>query len=155
MDFEMSDVLWLLGIQRPHGRSSFYIPCPDHDPPNKRDGHLNINLAKNCFRCPKCGYSGGMLDFYSRYAGVPREIAKAEIEYRLGIRENPPDIGGVISSSITHKDVLGKPPDTLDVELPKEYPLTDIDTRNATYRALLAKLSLASDHTSNLLSRGL
>lgn len=35
-----------------------------------------------------------------------------------------------------------------------EMPLTDIDTRHETYTALLSKLSLASDHRQNLLSRG-
>lgn len=42
--------------------------------------------------------------------------------------------------------------------LPKadtECPLTDIDARHATYRALLSKLTLASDHRDNLLGRGL
>ena len=36
-----------------------------------------------------------------------------------------------------------------------ELPLTDIDARHETYAALLGKLSLASDHRENLLSRGL
>lgn len=156
MEFEMSDVLWLLGIQRPHGRSSFYIPCPDCDPPNKRDGHLNINLIKNCFRCPKCGYSGGMLDLYSRFSGIPRELARAEIEYRLGIREDPPQSGDItVSKQKAQIVVLGRPPDADEAPPPKEFPLNDINTRDATYRALLNKLSLASDHKNNLLSRGL
>ena len=36
-----------------------------------------------------------------------------------------------------------------------ELPLTDIDARHETYTALLSKLSLASDHRENLLSRGM
>lgn len=37
----------------------------------------------------------------------------------------------------------------------KESPVADIETRHRTYTALLEKLSLASDHTENLLGRGL
>ena len=37
----------------------------------------------------------------------------------------------------------------------KEYPPAGIDVRDATYRALLDMLSLASDHRANLQSRGL
>ena len=40
-------------------------------------------------------------------------------------------------------------------EVKPECPLTDIDSRHATYSALLSKLSLAADHRENLLSRGL
>lgn len=37
----------------------------------------------------------------------------------------------------------------------QEYPLTDIEARNATYSALLSRLTLAQDHRENLRGRGL
>ena len=33
--------------------------------------------------------------------------------------------------------------------------MTDIDSRHATYEAMLSRLTLASDHRANLVSRGL
>ena len=48
--------------------------------------------------------------------------------------------------------VIRKPPPRPEKTEP---PCADIAVRDATYRALLQKLSLASDHLQNLLSRGL
>jgi hypothetical protein len=138
----MSDILPLLPIKQPDmTRSSYYVPCPCCDENRTRNGHLNINLQKNVFRCPRCGFSGGVLDLYSHYANIDRDEARSSIEARLCINEN--------KNTLEKRYVQKKEP------VIKEYPLADIDARNATYRALLGKLSLASDHKENLLSRGL
>ena len=43
------------------GRSSYNIPCPVCDHAGSRKRHLNINLKRNVFRCPKCGqFEGGV-----------------------------------------------------------------------------------------------
>ena len=140
--FHMADILPLLPIEQPRGKkSSYYVPCPCCDGNRTRNGHLNISLEKDVFRCPRCDFSGGVLDLYSYYANVDRNEARNSIIAKLHIYESKYK-GDV-------KVVEQKEPSV------KEYPLADIDTRNATYTALLNKLSLASDHKDNLLNRGL
>lgn len=132
--FHMVDVIPLLGLPTPPaGKSSFNIPCPCcDDKPKGR--HLNINLQKNVFRCPRCGFSGGVLDLYAFYAKIPREKALEELLDRKGKIFRPQQ-----------------------ARLPavEENPLTGVEERHATYTALLQSLTLASDHRENLLSRGL
>ena len=131
--FHMVDVIPLLGLPTPPaGKSSYNIPCPCcEDKPKGR--HLNINLRKDVFRCPRCGFSGGVLDLYAFYAKIPREKALEELLDRKGQtlypRQPLPEV--------------------------EENPLTGVEERHATYTALLQSLTLASDHRENLLSRGL
>lgn len=135
--FHMWDIVSLLGLPMPSGRSSYYIQCPCCDE-NPRKKHLNINLKKEVFRCPRCGIFGGIFDLYALYTGVPRDKVRKELVERLG----PPEL-------ITHqkKKVVS--------EQKEECPLADIESRNHAYAALLSKLSLAADHKENLLNRGL
>lgn len=136
--FHMTDILSLLNLPYPpQGRSSYYIQCPCCDEsPRKR--HLNINLKKDVFRCPRCGVSGGIFDLYSLYTGTPRNQVRDVLIGRLGIPETV---------------VRQKEP--IVMEEPAECPITDIESRHKTYTALLSKLSLAQDHRENLLNRGL
>lgn len=136
--FHMMDVISLLGLPGPpQGRSSYYVQCPCcDDAPRKR--HLNINLKKDVFRCPRCGISGGIFDLYSLYTGVPRDKVRKALVQNLGTPEKP---DREIKKSVSNPIV--------------EYPVTDIESRHATYCALLAKLSLAQDHRQNLINRGL
>ena len=132
--FHMVDIIPLLGLPTPPaGKSSYNIPCPCcEDKPKGR--HLNINLRKDVFRCPRCGFSGGVLDLYAFYAKIPREKALEELLDRKGKMIRPQQ-----------------------ARLPavEENPLTGVEERHATYTALLQNLTLASDHRENLLSRGL
>ena len=132
--FHMVDVIPLLGLPTPPaGKNSFNLPCPCcDDKPKGR--HLNINLRKDVFRCPRCGFSGGVLDLYAFYAKIPREKALEELLDRKGKIFRPQQ-----------------------ARLPavEENPLTGVEERHATYTALLQSLTLASDHRENLLSRGL
>lgn len=138
--FHMRDILPLIGISYPSdGRRSFYTACPCCDE-TARNRHLNINLAKDVFRCPRCGVSGGLFDLYSLYTGIPRDKARRAIAERIG---------------------SGKGTEPLQVSMPvatesvSECPMTDTETRHATYSALLERLSLAADHMENLRGRGL
>ena len=136
--FHIWDVVSVLNLPpAPSGRSSYYIPCPCCDS-RSRDKHLNINLRKEVFRCPKCGVSGGIFDLYSLYTGIPRDDVREAMAERLGI------------SGQSYR-----PPKKVVVKEVEESPVADIETRHKTYTALLGKLSLASDHTENLLQRGL
>ena len=135
----MHDILPLIGVPLPPpGRSSYNIQCPCCDE-NARKRHLNINLKKDVFRCPRCGFSGGVFDLYAYYEGIPRAAVRDALLTRLDVR-------GDIES---YRPARDKEP------VSEECPLTDIDLRDATYQALLSQLTLASDHRANLLSRGL
>ena len=135
--FHMTDIISLLGLPYPpSGRSSYNIPCPCCDD-NPRKKHLNISLQKDVFRCPRCGFSGGVFDLYSHYTGIPRDDVRDALIARLDVRGEIPK------------------PRAPKIEVIPECPPTDIESRHATYTALLAKLSLASDHQQNLLNRGL
>lgn len=136
--FHMEDIIPLIGIpEPPPGRSDYNIPCPccDYKPRKK---HLNINLKKDVFRCPRCGFNGGVFDLYAYYTGIPRESVREALIARLDVRGEMP-----------------RPKKKTEPPATPECPLTDIDARHATYEALLGQLSLASDHQENLLSRGL
>ena len=135
--FHMADIIPLIGLPHPpYGRSSYNVPCPccDDEP---RAKHLNINLQKDVFRCPRCGLSGGIFDLYAYYTGIAREDVRDALVARLNVQGNIP-----------------KSEHIQDAE-PIETPPTDILSRNETYTALLSKLTLASDHRQNLRNRGL
>ena len=140
----MADIIPLIGIPYPPGgRSSYYIPCPKcDDGPRKK--HLNINLVKDVFRCPRCGFHGGVFDLYASYTGTDRSHVRKELLERLRMRDSGYKAG--------MKEENPKPPVHIQTE---ECPLACIDTRHEAYSALLEKLSLASDHRENLLARGL
>lgn len=130
----MLDILPLIDIaQPPPGARSYNIPCPccDHAP---RKRHLNINLEKDVFRCPRCGFSGGIFDLYSYYTGIPRHGIRSTLLSRLPF-----------SASNLPKQPVAR----------NEVPLCPIEQRSETYQAFLSHLSLASDHWESLLSRGL
>lgn len=136
--FHMADILSLLHLPvAPQGKSSYYIQCPccDEHPHNR---HLNINLKKEVFRCPRCGISGGIFDLYSLYTGTPRDKVRKELVESLG----------------TPKIVV-HPQKKAVIEEKPSCPLMDIESRHATYSALLERLSLSADHRENLLGRGL
>ena len=135
--FHMSDIIPLIGLPYPPaGRSSYNVPCPCcDDKPHAK--HLNINLQKDVFRCPRCGFSGGIFDLYAYYTGIAREKARDALIARLDVQ------GGITQCVKTPAPVV------------TECPPNDIEARDDTYRALLSKLTLASDHRQNLRSRGL
>lgn len=93
------------------------------------------------FRCPRCGFSGGVLKLYSYYANVSLDEARKAIAEKLHIYDN--NHNGKTKIIEPEEPVIN------------QYPLADIDMRDATYKALLNMLSLASDHKKNLLNRGL
>ena len=148
VEIHITDIIPLIGIPYPkNGKPVYNIPCPccDDDPYKK---HLNINLNKDVFCCPRCHFSGGVFDLYSYYSGVDRKKARAVLMEKLGLK----DSGLTYEGSNKKQD---QRPITRPILQDIELPLTDIDSRHETYAALLGKLSLASDHRENLLSRGL
>ena len=135
--FHMSDIIPLIGLPYPpYGRSNYNVPCPccDDEPHAK---HLNINLQKDVFRCPRCGFSGGIFDLYAYYTGIAREEVRDALIARLDVQGSIPK------------------PEHIPVPVVAEVPPTDIASRSDTYTGLLSKLTLASDHRQNLQNRGL
>ncbi len=152
----IEDVISLLNIPQPRsGNRTYNIPCPccDDDPKKK---HLNINLEKDVFRCPRCGFAGGALDLYAYFTGTNRRYVKKEIMRRLDMKEAevgnypPPQTSDKPNSTSRHSSGAVKVAATKE-----DYPLTDLDARHETYTALLDMLSLADDHRENLRNRGL
>jgi hypothetical protein len=132
----MADVLPLIGVPpSPSGRRSFNVACPQCD--RGRDKHLNINLEKDVFRCARCGFQGGIFDLYAHCANIPRDKVKAELERRIGSGETIAPRTAPIA------------------EETRECDTAPISIRDAVYRALLGKLTLAPDHKQALMSRGL
>jgi len=139
--FHMADIIPLLPIPYPpQGKSSYYINCPNCDYGGK-NRHLNINLIKDVFRCPKCGFSGGVFDLYCRYTRYPRENVRDELMRILR--------GYSVKQQVSCNSVLyiKKESDKL--------PASDIETRHKAYTMFLSMLPLSADHMRNLLSRGL
>ena len=137
--YTITDVILLLGLPAPpHGRNSYYISCPKCDSGRKK--HLNINLVKNAFRCPRCGENGGIFDLYALYTGVDRRDVKKDLDRRFGEGD---------TNLPTWKPPVVAPPPVI------ESPLADIGVRDAVYRMIIERLSLAPDHKKNLIERGL
>ena len=136
----MLEVISILGLPMPrNGRSSYNISCPYCDTKPKQK-HLNINLKKEVYRCPKCGEHGGIFDLYSLFSGVPRDKV----------------LDDLINRTEPHEKTEHKPKYIGSVDIPDlESPLADVETRHLVYSSLLSKLTLASDHKENLLNRGL
>lgn len=146
--YKMTDILPLLPIpQPPMGKSSYNIPCPYCDGAGSRDRHLNINLKRNVFRCPKCDqFKGGVFDLYAYYKNVSRDKVLTAITDELG------------GNSGSYGQWQGHGRRSRPAPSPPMIPqaaLLGVEGRDRVYRALLNKLSLASDHRDNLLGRGL
>lgn len=138
----MADIIPLIGLPDPPvGQNAYNVTCPCCDESNRKK-HLNINLEKNVFRCPRCGFSGGIFDLYAFYAGIDRRKARETLLARMNIADvQVGQSNRQKRTRIEKKNV--------------ECPITDIDARHETYCALLSKLTLASDHRENLRNRGL
>lgn len=148
VEIHITDIIPLIGIpDPPNGRPVYNISCPCCDD-NPRKKHLNINLNKDVFCCPRCHFSGGVFDLYSHYSGVDRKHAREVLMEKLALKDSGPSYEG--SNQKQERRTITRP-----ILQEIELPLTDIDARHETYAALLGKLSLASDHRENLLSRGL
>ena len=137
----MADIIPLIGLPEPnHGQNAYNVTCPCCDEGGRKK-HLNINLEKNVFRCPRCGFSGGIFDLYAFYAGIDRRKARETLLARLNITD-------AMVKGTEHERRRKVEKKSI------ECPITDIDARHETYCALLSKLKLASDHQQNLRNRG-
>lgn len=143
--FHIWDVVSVLGLpQAPYGRSDYYIQCPECDRGSKGK-HLNINLKRDVFRCPKCGVSGGMFDLYALFTGISRDSVRDAMIEAIGSPGS--------RKYIKHKNQVQSIRRNEDNYT--ESMLSSLETRDKAYRAFLSKLTLESDHRNNLRNRGL
>lgn len=143
--YQMTDILPLLPIpQPPNGKSAYNIPCPLCDRAGSREKHLNINLKRNVYRCPKCGqFQGGVFDLYAYYMGIPREKVLEDLTARL-----QRDISYPAGKAATRKK-LQPPP------MKPQASLAPLEERDRSIVLCSTGSPWRPDHRENLLSRGL
>ena len=79
LPFSILDVTNLLGIMPRNNK--IISNCYDINCPFCGDDkyHLNVNLSKGVWRCPKCGEFGNAITMYAKYRGICNQDAYAEI----------------------------------------------------------------------------
>ena len=136
--------------KRKPGPQSYYYDCPFCG----RTGKLNLNYAKNVWRCNYCGESGGMLELYARMYGITTSDAFYELKEILGC--------GTGTTRAAPREVFrASPPLPMQAASPKEgipqSPRADAKVIHHTYSVLLDMLHLSAGHQTHLTSpkRGL
>ena len=134
---EVASILNLTVRYGKDGSGNMDVDCPLC---NKRS-KMNLNAAKNVYRCNYCGEYGGMVQLYGKVHGVPNAEAYWEI------------------CELLNRD--GKNPANYNSHAPsqasaiKPISRADNDTLHQTYSMLLSLLTLATPHKEQLLVRGL
>lgn len=60
-------------------------PCPIHGPSSESSRSFSANVAKNAFRCFRCGASGNQLDLWAAVSKMKLHAATIALCERLGI----------------------------------------------------------------------
>ena len=140
--FGIQEVADVLGLAVRHDKGSQSdVDCPFCYPANGKKGKLNLNKAKNVYRCDYCGEYGGMIQLYARVHGVNNSDAYCEIKelLRLDEKNYAPEQSAQAQVKIEYV----------------ETPRANDQAIHQTYSMLLHILSLSNPHKQNLLSRGL
>jgi hypothetical protein len=106
-----------------------------------KQSKMNLNAAKNVYRCNSCGAYGGMVQLYGQIHGVSNADAYREIYEIVGSAGANSVNSGATSSE---ESAAPTPPSRADG-----------DTIHQTYKMLLTMLTLAAPHKERLLARGL
>lgn len=128
----MVEILTMLGITYPQGRSSFETTCP------VCEKSFSISIEKESCNCFHCGFHAGKIDMYGAYRHLSHKEAVAEI---TGMQK------GTMGRAVI------APP--APVNMPKLVNMASVATRHEAYTALLQELPLISAHKEKLLKRGL
>lgn len=149
MFISMADCLNLLGIPL-SSKTSFNIPCPICDMGKRKDKHLNVNLAKDVFCCPKCSSGGGVVAFYAFIKhGTDPELLKNNPDLKLQFLKEMKEVGNFDVDYSEYKKQQQKLPPR------KDFPPTDLASRDKAYSCLLKELGLSKTHYNALIKRGL
>lgn len=123
----------------PSYKRDYNIPCPncDYGSSSRKNGkHLNINLEKGAWRCPRCREGGYVYELVMLFRNCSRSEAKEFLK-----------TGSSSTSGNSRKKA------TNFVKMADK--VADISVRNNAYTALLNKLALTQKHRENLRNRGL
>ena len=146
--FGIMDVVELLQLRvRRRLLDNAYTDCPIC---GDRRGKMNVNFAKNIWRCNYCGEYGGMLALYAKVYNISTSDAYREICDALQLGEY--DSG---YAPVRCREYQGTPP-----EKPEGVPQSPRASRqqiHQTYSVLLKMLTLLPIHKEHLMSekRGL
>ena len=89
LPFGIMDVAGLLRLNiRRRAPGQVYVDCPIC---GDRRGKMNLNTAKDLWRCNYCGEGGGMLSLYAKVYGVSNSDAYREICDALAVNGFSPD----------------------------------------------------------------
>jgi hypothetical protein len=138
--FTIKDIACLLNLHIRHRKAmSWDADCPLC---GETKGKLNLNLAKDVFKCNRCGESGGMLALYGKIYGVDNQTAYEEIREALGQDKPPP------SYQVPQKETAPKEAGTINAQAAPD------KVKDRTYTMLLSMLPLSGTHKQKLLERG-
>jgi len=82
----MNQVLDLLGFATcVRSDSQLRGPCPLHGSASDKSRSFSVNLAKNAYRCFKCGSAGNQLDLWAASQNMTLYDATLDLCKRLGV----------------------------------------------------------------------
>ena len=138
-DYDIRDVVRVLNLTiRRKNAQSYDVDCPFC---GHKTGKLNINFAKNVFRCNYCNEQGGMLDLYCKLYHVTKSEANRQIRDALNLGQ--------------YRDDYQRQVKAPEIPIPlnsDRAPDIEIDH---TYSRMLSMLTLSCKHQEDLLGRGL
>lgn len=148
---EIFDYMQINYVQYARGRNSFNIPCPNCDAGSHKS-HLNVNLTKKAWRCPKCGSYGNAVNFYALATTGDYRLNKAE--YIDLVQKLQESMRGNVEFERRRMNSAKRTKKVVEVE---SSPIADDDTLDKTFSTLLALdiFALREEHRSNLHDRGL
>ena len=136
--FGIMDVAQILNLHvRRRQQGSVYVDCPFCG--DKR-GKMNINFAKNAWRCNYCDEHGGMLALYAKVYGISTSDAYREICETLQT--------GLSAPEYTVPEKKQK-----DEEQVAQSPLASIQQIHQTLSLLFGMLTLSPKHREHLKSK--
>lgn len=139
LPFGIMDVAGLLRLNiRRRAPGQVYVDCPIC---GDRRGKMNLNTAKDLWRCNYCGEGGGMLSLYAKVYGVSNSDAYREICDALAVNGFSPD--------------YTVPEKTAPTEA-EQSDAASVQEVHQTFSMLLSMLTLIPAHRAHLRSvRGL
>ncbi|MEY8507247.1 CHC2 zinc finger domain-containing protein [Lachnospiraceae bacterium 42-17] len=138
-DYDIRDVVRVLNLTiRRKNAQSYDVDCPFC---GHKAGKLNINFAKNVFRCNYCNEQGGMLDLYCKLYHVTKSEANRQIRDALNLGQ--------------YRDDYQRQTKVPEIPIPVNSDRAPDIEINHTYSQMLSMLTLSRKHQEDLLGRGL
>lgn len=149
--FGIMDIVELLQLRvRRRLPDNVYTDCPIC---GDRRGKMNVNFAKNIWRCNYCGEYGGMLALYAKVYGISSSDAYREICDALQVEGYE---SGRTPKQYSHPPMNNGRPSAMPEGIPQS-PRASRQQIHQTYSIMLSMLTLLPIHKEHLMSekRGL